>query len=147
MNAKSKIFIEGSEESELLELTKDPEFQELIFGNLPIVFSAGTSEILGQFSKSTDELKIILSHIDGGGEGVLLKLMNLFRRFAINNQISTITWIVHAVDCPKPNPKLRRILELKGFEVKLDTKDGYVYQQKEIIKTKANLSTCPNPNT
>lgn len=51
MNPKRKILIEGFEGSELLEFAKDAEFQALIFSDEPVIFSAGTSEILGQFKQ------------------------------------------------------------------------------------------------
>ena len=133
MKTKNTILIEGLAEQELLQLTEDKEFQALIFSNTPIVFTAGTSEILGQFGRKGNRLSIILSHIDGGGEGVLLKLMNLFRQFAKAQNIQEIEWTVHAVDCPRPNPKLKRILALKGFEVVQDPRDGLVYRQNECL--------------
>ena len=133
MEPQNKVLIEGFEEEELLEWSKSEEFQALIFTKEPVIFKAGTSEILGQFDRSESELFIVFSHIEGGGEGVLIKLMNLFRKFARENKLTRINWIVHAVDCPKPNPKLPRILEMKGFTIGIDPQDGAVYKKSEAL--------------
>ena len=133
MSQKAKILIEGMSTEELLSLVNSEEYQEIIFTGEPVIFSAGSSQILGQFTKSDEELVIVLSHIEGGGEGVLLLLMNLFRKFAREEKKKKIEWIVHAVDCPKPNPKLPRMLELKGFKVVTDPIDGKVYKKIESV--------------
>lgn len=130
---KKELLIEGFNELEIAALSESEEFQAIVFSDEPVIFKAGTSEILGKFKKNETELFITFSHITGGGEGVLLKLMNLFRQFAKENQKEKIIWVVHAVDCPKPNPKLPRILNLKGFEIVEDPLDGKVYQKIEFF--------------
>ena len=35
----------------------------------------------------------------------------------MGHSLQTIEWIVHAVTCAKPNPKLRAVLEHRGFAV------------------------------
>lgn len=47
-----------------------------------------------------------------------MSLASLAKRYARLNGLANIEWIVHAVYCAKPNLKLRRVLELRGFEVK-----------------------------
>lgn len=133
MKDTKRILIDGMSEEELLELVKEKAYQDLIFMGEPIIFSVGTSEILGQFKKDATSMEVILSHIEGGGEGVLLKITNLFRDFAKSQEIQEIDWIIHAADCPKPNPKLKRILELKGFKMVNHERDGLVYQKVERI--------------
>lgn len=130
---KRELLIEGFNELEIAALSTSLEFQTIVFSDEPVIFKAGTSEILGKFKKSEGALEITFSHITGGGEGVLLKLMNLFRQFAKENQKKKIIWIVHAVDCPKPNLKLPRILVMKGFEIVEDPVDGKVYQKIEFL--------------
>jgi hypothetical protein len=130
---EKSILIDGMSEEELLELVKEKEYQEIIFMDEPIIFKAGTSEILGQFNKDATSMEIILSQIEGGGEGVLLKITNLFREFAKSQAIQEIDWIIHAADCPKPNPKLKRVLELKGFKMETHERDGLVYRKIERI--------------
>ena len=134
MKQRRKIRIAGLDTQELLQWSQSSAFQGIIFTGEPVIFSVGTSEILGVFSRSKDWIKVVLSHIEGGGEGVLLVLMNAIRNFAKTEAITEIRWVVHAVDCPKPNPKLPRILELKGFHIIDDPIDGKVYQKREMIE-------------
>lgn len=133
MSRRNEILIDGLSAEELLSWSDSPEFQEIVFTDEAVIFRAGTSQVLGQFKKDDDKLRIVLSHIEGGGEGVLLTLMNLVRKFGKKQELKEIEWIVHAVDCPKPNPRLPRILELKGFHVFEDPLDGQVYRQLEML--------------
>jgi hypothetical protein len=89
--------------------------------------------MLGQFIQKEDRLEITLSHIIGGGEGVLLRVSNLFRQFGRRSDKRKIVWKVHAVDCAKPNPKLLRLLQLKNFEIVTDPIDGSIYQKVELL--------------
>jgi len=61
-------------------------------------------------------LVIELAQIEGGGEGVLPWLASLARPYAQLHGLFSIAWIVH-VSCAKPNLKLRRVLERRGFVV------------------------------
>ncbi len=61
---------------------------------------------------------IELAQIEGGGDGVLVSLASLSRRYAKMHGLVAVEWIVHAVSCAKPNLKLRRVLEGRGFIVK-----------------------------
>lgn len=133
MAGRNEILIEGFNSEELKELSASVEFQEIVFSNKPLIINAGSSEILGSFKRNAVELEVTLSHITGGGEGVLLKVMNLFREFGRQNGKERIIWKVHAVSCPKPNPKLPRILEMKKFKIVDDTIDGSIYQKIESL--------------
>ncbi len=133
MDKEKEFLIEGFTEKEINELIQSEEFLNIIFSDEPVIFKAGSSEILGNFKKQENELTITFSHIIGGGEGVLLKLMNMFRDYAKNTKKVKITWVVHAVDCPKPNPKLPKILEKKKFFIVNDPIDGNAYQKVELI--------------
>ena len=83
----------------------------------PMVFKVGTADVLGQMRLGNDRLIIELAHIEGGGEGVLFTLSRLAESFARQRGIGAIEWIVHAVNCAKPNVKLGRVLERRGFVV------------------------------
>ncbi|HTW59630.1 MAG TPA: hypothetical protein VMD99_15995 [Terriglobales bacterium] len=63
-------------------------------------------------------MTIELAQIEGGGEGVLMSMASLAKRYARLNGLTEMEWIVHAVSCAKPNLKLRRVLERRGFAVK-----------------------------
>jgi len=110
------IDIEGFSINEILRLPVE-DIERLIVTGRPIVFRAGSAEILGEFQIKNSVLLIELAHIDGGGEGVLPLLSSLARRYAIQRGLGRIEWIVHAVNCAEPNLKLCRVLERRGFEI------------------------------
>ncbi len=112
-----QINIEGYSPEEILNLP-DEEIECIVFAGKPIVFLAGTAEILGEFKVKDEKLIIELAQIDGGGEGVLPALAMLAQRYAKKKKLAKVEWIVHALNCAKPNLKLRRIMERRGFAVK-----------------------------
>lgn len=114
-NAKH-ILIEGYSPEEILALPHE-QIEAFVFTNTPLVFKAGSAEVLGEFRLLTDRLVVELAHIDGGGEGVLPTLWVLTERYAAFRGLKCVEWIVHALNCAKPNPKLRRVLEGRGFTV------------------------------
>jgi hypothetical protein len=93
----------------------------------PLVFRVGSAVLLGSFKVEADRLQIELAQIEGGGEGVLVSLASLTKRYAMLHRLSGVEWIVHAVSCAKPNLKLRRILERRGFVVKQVAGVGEAY--------------------
>lgn len=109
--------IEGYSPDEILGLP-DEEIDAFVFTDEPFVFRAGSAEILGEFAVRSDRLVVELAQIDGGGEGVLPALWTLARRVAARRGVGKVEWIVHAVRCADPNPKLRRILTLRGFAIR-----------------------------
>jgi hypothetical protein len=111
-----EILFEGMTEQELLGLPAEEIDSIVLFGE-PIVFRAGSASILGSFKLVENRLIIELAQIDGGGEGVLISLGSLAKRFAALRGLTEIEWIIHAVSCAKPNLKLRRVLERRGFNV------------------------------
>jgi len=113
---KREILFEGLREEEILDLPQET-VEQLIFLGEPIVFRAGSATILGSFKIYSGRLVIELAQIEGGGEVVLMSLGSVARRYAKLHELSGVEWIVHAVTCAKPNLKLRRILERRGFKV------------------------------
>jgi hypothetical protein len=112
-----EVRFEGLSEEEILGLPKEV-IEKLILIGEPLVFRAGSATILGSLELKSNRLVIELAQIEGGGEGVLISLASLAKRYARLHRISEIEWIVHAVSCAKPNPKLRRVLELRGFAIR-----------------------------
>jgi hypothetical protein len=108
--------LEGYTVDEVLSLPNQ-ELQAIVLCNEPLVFKVGTANILGQFSVADDTLFMELGHIDGGGEGALPRLASLAMRYAKREGLAFVEWRVHAVHCAKPNLKLRRVLERRGFVV------------------------------
>ena len=124
--SRQPITIEGYTTDEILEFPQD-QITNFIFCDQPIVFRVGTAEILGEFRLKTDRLTVELAHIDGGGEGILPTLWILIERIAKQQRIDQIEWVVYAVNCAKPNFKLRRLLIHRGFVTKILPEKGEVY--------------------
>ena len=114
---KRQITIEGYTPDEILALPAD-ELESLIMVGEPLAFRAGTAEILGEFAINGACLRVELAHIEGGGEGVLPTLWVLAERYARSRELAEVEWIVYATNCANPNPKLRPLLEQRGFIVR-----------------------------
>ncbi len=120
-----EILIEGYTPEEILSYS-DHEMADLIFFDQPVVFRVGSATILGEFSQTPRRLTLELAQIDGGGEGVLPAIWTLAEKYARQRGIAEIEWIVHAINCAKPNLKLRRLLGKMGFTIQ-DTSKGEAY--------------------
>lgn len=110
------ILIEGYTVEEILALS-DAEIEAWIFIDDPIIFKVGSAEILANVEIVDSSLVIELAQIDGGGEGVLMKIGILARKYARKHKLQSIEWIVHSLDCIAPNPKLNPLLERAGFSI------------------------------
>ncbi|CCD92879.1 conserved hypothetical protein [Bradyrhizobium sp. ORS 375] len=110
-----RILIEGLTPDEILTLPDEHIAALIAVG--PVVFSAGSAEILAQIRLRSGALIVELAQIDGGGEGVLPVLSRLAERFARQRGLDAVEWVVHAINCAHPNLKLRGFLEKRGFEV------------------------------
>jgi hypothetical protein len=106
--------VEGYSADEILELVTT-DLRQVVFSGSPIVFRVGSAQVLATFRLSSNQIIAELAHIDGGGEGVLLFLSRLVRQFGGQNGFTSVVWIVHALTCAAPNPRLRPILERRGF--------------------------------
>lgn len=78
-----------------------------------------------------------LGHVDGGGEGALPGLAALAARYARREHLAFIEWRVHAVHCARPNLKLRRVLERRGFIVRKIDGVGECYWLRAAIESSA----------
>jgi hypothetical protein len=112
-----QVLIEGYTADEILALSK-AEVNAIVLKDEPIVFKVGSANLLGKFKVEGEVLVLELAHVDGGGEGALPTLAALARGYAAREAVRFIEWRVHALHCAKPNLKLRRILERKGFVVR-----------------------------
>ena len=111
-----QIDIEGYSADEILNLP-DEQVDEFVLCGRPIVFRAGSAEILGEFKINDESLIVELAQIDGGGEGILPTLTSLAQRYAKKRGLKKVEWIVHALNCAEPNLKLRRVMERRGFQI------------------------------
>lgn len=125
------ILIEGYTTEEVLRLSEQELAAFAITGE-PVAIRVGTAELLGCFRLQPDNLIVELAHIDSGGEGVLPAFWRLVRRFAKTRGIGRIEWIVHAVSCARPNVKLRRVLERRGFVVRMLPGIGEAYHLLDV---------------
>lgn len=121
-----EVLFEGLRDDEILSMPKE-EVDQLILLGEPIVFRIGSATLLGSFKGNFEQLTIELAQIEGGGEGVLLSLASLAKRYAVLHGLSRVEWIVHAISCARPNLKLRRLLERRGFAIKEVPGTGEAY--------------------
>jgi hypothetical protein len=131
MSSTRSILIEGFTPEEILTLPDDYADKHVLTGE-PLVFRVGSAQILGEFRRSDSRLTVELAQIDGGGEGVLPALWILAERYARRRHLAEVEWIVHAVSCVRPNLKLRRVLERRGFEIR--TLDGGAQVYYRLLK-------------
>ncbi|OJT20627.1 hypothetical protein BO221_32105 [Archangium sp. Cb G35] len=126
MATHRQLLLEGHTPEEILQLS-DEELRAFVFLDEPLVFQAGSAQVLGQFQVRAKRLVVELAQIDGGGEGVLQTLWSLAERYARSRGLDAVEWIVHAVHCAHPNLKLRRVLERFGFAVREVPGHGQAY--------------------
>lgn len=122
------VTLNGLTPDEVLALPDDV-LDALVLCGEPLVFRVGTADILGRFWVAGGTLVLELGHIDGGGEGVLLTLAGVAKRYARRRGLAALDWRVHALNCVRPNPKLRRVLERRGFTVSDVLGSGPCYHQ------------------
>jgi hypothetical protein len=132
MVTASEIRIEGLAPRELLRMPPE-DLDALILERPSAVFSVGTASVLGTFRVRQDRFVVELGHIDGGGEGVLRLMKLLAHAYARQRGLREIEWLIHAVHCPRPNLKLRRVLERRGFRVETLGGVGEVYRLEELV--------------
>ena len=111
----SQILIEGYTKDELIAFD---DLGALVLTGEPMVFRVGSAEVLGQFSTDQGVLKAQLAVVEGGGDGVLVALIDAIEIWSKSNDVTAIEWVVHAADCAEPNPKLLRVLERLGFTIR-----------------------------
>jgi hypothetical protein len=127
-----EILFEGFSEQEILALPAET-VEGLIAVGEPLVFRMGSATVLGSFTLTASCLVIELAQIEGGGEGVLTGLASLARQYASLHRLESIEWIVHAVSCAKPNLKLRKVLERRGFVVEEIAGVGAAYHLIDVL--------------
>jgi len=136
--AQRLVTIEGFSPDEILSIP-DRDLDAWVFSAIPIVFRAGSAEVLGQFQVAESRMTAELAHIDGGGEGVLPTITIVLRRIAERRGLKEIEWLVYATNCAKPNPKLKRVLERRGYTVASDEKRGDLYRLVEGLSPNTSL--------
>ena len=123
-----QINIEGYTADEILDLP-DEQLDAFALSGEPLVFRAGSAQVLGEFKVKGESLIVELAQIDGGGEGVLPTLSSLAQKYAKRRGLKRVEWIVHALNCAEPNLKLRRVMERRGFQITEIEGVGKAYYQ------------------
>jgi hypothetical protein len=136
---RRNVLIEGYSVDEILGLSNE-QLDQFVFCGEPIVFRVGSAEILGNFERTPDRIILELAHIDGGGEGALPALGALASRYAARENLGFLEWRVHAVHCANPNPKLRRVLQKRGFKIREVAGAGECYHLVEPCPASAKSS-------
>lgn len=136
---RQPIFIEGYRPEELLDLPLE-QLQAIALSGETLVFRIGSAQVLGTFNLNEQTLKIELAQIEGGGEGVLPTLNALAHKLAGIHGFSRIEWVVHAVNCAKPNLKLRRVLERRGFVIRNLEGIGEAFS---LVETISEIAAAP----
>ena len=125
---KRELLIDGIKPNELVNLD---DLEAYALAGRPIVFSVGEAEVLAEFSKSGKVLSVEIAVVEQGGEGVLPVLIDTIERAALMREFAAIEWSVLARNCAKPNPKLMRVLEKIGFEVRqFDSGTEFYWQRR-----------------
>lgn len=132
MSDQPPLLIEGFRPEELPEAF-GPQFQAEILAGRPLVARAGTSEVLMSLELRDDLLRAELAHVDGGGEGVLPALISIIVRLARLRGAREVEWLVFATNCARPNPRLRPVLERRGFVVKEISGRGPCYYRRDAL--------------
>jgi hypothetical protein len=130
-NKRHEILIEGLTPDEVLALPE--EYFAALASAGPVVFKAGSAEILGQLHLWPGRMMIELAQVDGGGEGALPTLSVLVERLARQRRIPEVEWVVHAINCAAPNLKLRRVLVKRGFVARDIEGIGSAYHWRQSI--------------
>lgn len=126
------MLIEGLSAEELLGLPEE-ELNDLVLTDGPVTFRAGSADVLGQFRIEGLRLVVELAHIDGGGEGVLPTINSVAKQLARQRGLKELEWVVHATTCARPNTKLLRVLERRGFEIRDIQGKGRCYHRLEAV--------------
>ena len=124
---KRELLIDGIKPNELVGLE---DLEAYALAGRPIVFSVGQAEVLAEFSKSEKVLSVEIAVVEQGGEGVLPVLIDTIERAALIREFAAIEWSVLARNCSIPNPKLMRVLEKIGFEVRRFDSGTELYWQR-----------------
>lgn len=132
MSRAREIKFEGYSAEEILEMPVE-EINEFILIGEPLVLLIGSAKILGEFRVNGETLVVELAQIEGGGEGVLQSLWQLTEQYAAKNKLKQVEWIVHAINCAKPNLKLKRVLEKRGFNIESINGIGDAYHFLSVL--------------
>ena len=120
--------IEGLSPMEVLALD---ELEDLVVVGSPIDFSVGDARVLAEFDIRENTLLVTIAIVENGGAGVLPVLIGVIERGARQRSLAAIEWTILARNCAVPNPKLSRVLDRCGFEVRADRHGQEFYWRRQ----------------
>jgi hypothetical protein len=110
------------------------EQDELVPLDRPLVFHIGSATVLAEFTERAGGLVVNLAQIDGGGEGVLLRLWKLIVASARDRDRTFVQWNVFAATCADPNPRLLAFLHANAFDEVDDAEHGRIFTRRTILR-------------
>ena len=140
------MLIEGYRPEDLPDALGE-ELQDEILAGRPIVARVGSAEVLMSLHLEAATLRVELAHVDGGGEGALPALFSIIVRFARAREADAIEWFVFATNCARPNPRLRPILERRGFAVRDMEGRGACYFRRDDVPLAPRLTEVALPRS
>jgi hypothetical protein len=93
-----EVLFDGFTEDEILRRAAETIEGLIVLGE-PLVFRVGSATVLGSLKLSSGRLVIELAQIKGGGEGVLLSLGSIARRYATLRNVVGVEWIALCIRC------------------------------------------------
>ena len=132
MVGRDELLIEGFRPGDLPDAL-GPDLEAEVINGRPMVARVGTAEVLISLSVDGRLFRAELAHVDGGGEGVLPTLISVILRLARRRAADEIEWLVFATNCARPNPKLRPLLERRGFVVREVPDRGFCYYRRDSV--------------
>jgi hypothetical protein len=136
---RKELLIEGFRPSDLPDAL-GAEVEAEVLNGRPLVARVGTAEILISLSMDGGLFRAELAHVDGGGEGVLPTLISVIMRLARRRAAQEIEWLVFATNCARPNPRLRPLLERRGFVIREVADRGFCYSRRDRISGHSEAS-------
>jgi hypothetical protein len=140
---REELLIEGFRPGDLPEAL-GPELEAQVLNGRPLVARVGTAEVLISLAVDGGLFRAELAHVDGGGEGVLPTLISVIVRLARRRAAHEIEWLVFATNCARPNPRLRPLLERRGFVVREVPDRGFFYYRRDRISADAPSDGSPS---
>ena len=128
------VRIEGYTSEELFALPIE-ELDAVMLAGRPIVVRVGSASLLAECRGDGESLVVDLAHIDGGGEGALPTIVAFVERYARSRQYARIEWAVRATNCARPNERLRRLLERRGFVIRDAPGLGECYYKATVVRS------------
>ena len=109
------------------------KLSELVSAGSPIDVRFGDDRVRARFTSVGSAVRVEVSEIVAGTDGVLLSFANGCRNLAHQRGVQQIDWLVHAAACAGPNERLQGALTQRGFILQNVPGVGQAYRRSEPI--------------